>query len=242
MDWHIGCSGFHYKEWKDIFYPENMPADQWFEYYSSKFNTLELNVTFYKFPQLSFLENWYEKSPGDFVFSVKAPRLITHYKKFRDSADLLKDFYSTIRQGLKDRLGAVLFQLPPQTAFNMEILKHIIDSLDLSFENVLEFRHGSWWREDVMKELARNKISFCGMSYPGLPADVIINTDIIYYRFHGIPELYRSAYSEDELDKAADTIMNNKHVKKAYIYFNNTAGEAAIKNAAYMNSLVSMFK
>jgi uncharacterized protein YecE (DUF72 family) len=242
MEWHIGCSGFHYKEWKDVFYPADMPPHLWFEYYSSRFNTLELNVTFYKFPQLSFLENWYQKSPDDFVFSVKAPRLITHYKKFRDSADLLKDFYTTTRQGLKDKLGAVLFQLPPQTAFSSEILKQIIDSLDLSFENVLEFRHGSWWREDVMKELAKSGISFCGMSYPKLPADIVVNTDIVYYRFHGIPELYRSEYSQEELDKAANLIMKNPKLKKVYIYFNNTAGEAAIRNSTYMNSLVSMFK
>ncbi|MEO8403360.1 MAG: DUF72 domain-containing protein [Chitinophagaceae bacterium] len=242
MEWHIGCSGFHYKEWKDVFYPPNMPSNKWFEYYGEKFNTLELNVTFYKFPQLSFLENWYATSPDSFIFSVKVPRLITHYKKFRETEDLLKDFYTTIRQGLKDKLGGVLFQLPPQTAFNTELLEHIIGSLDHSFENVIEFRHGSWWREDVMKRLMQNKISFCGMSYPRLPEDVIINTDIVYYRFHGIPDLYRSEYSLEQLDRVADVILKNKKVKKAYIYFNNTAGEAAIRNANYMNALVSMLK
>jgi uncharacterized protein YecE (DUF72 family) len=240
MEWHIGCSGFHYKEWKDVFYPANMESNKWFEYYGTKFNTLELNVTFYKFPQLSFLENWYATSPERFIFSVKVPRLITHYKKFRETEDLLKDFYTTIREGLKDKLGGVLFQLPPQTAFNTELLEHIIDSLDHSFENVIEFRHGSWWREDVMKTLMQNKISFCGMSYPRLPEDVIINTDIAYYRFHGIPDLYRSEYSQEQLDRVADVILKNKRVKKVYIYFNNTAGDAAIRNANYMNALVSM--
>jgi len=155
---------------------------------------------------------------------------------------LLKDIYSTIRKGLKEKLGGVLFQLPPQIAFSTEVLELIIDSLDYSFENVLEFRHGSWWRADVMRELARHKISFCGMSYPGLPSDVIINTDIVYYRFHGIPKLYHSEYSEEELGKLAETIMKNSKVKKAYIYFNNTASLAAIQNSIYLNSLVGMLK
>src|ERR1700747_49503 len=112
MKWFIGCSGFHYKEWKGIFYPEKLPQRKWFEYYSSRFNTLELNTTFYRFPQLGVLQNWYEKSPADFRFSVKAPRLITHYKQFNDSRQLLADFYGTIREGLQDKLGPVLFQLP----------------------------------------------------------------------------------------------------------------------------------
>ena len=92
MEWQIGCSGFHYKDWKGIFYPDKMPQRQWFEYYSSRFHTLELNVTFYRFPQLPFLENWYAKSPDHFSFAVKVPRLITHYKQFKDSQSLLTDF------------------------------------------------------------------------------------------------------------------------------------------------------
>lgn len=240
MDWQIGCSGFHYKEWKDIFYPAGMQPGKWFEFYSTRYDTLELNVTFYKFPQLSFLENWYGISPADFVFSVKAPRIITHYKKFRDAEELVKDFYRTIREGLKDKLGAVLFQLPPQIAYSTEALQNIIHNLDPSFENVIEFRHGSWWRENVMKELANNKISFCGMSYPRLPEDVIINTDIVYYRFHGIPELYHSEYTKKQLDTTAAIIRENKKVKKAYIYFNNTASLAAINNADYMSKVLGV--
>ena len=105
MKWHIGCSGFHYRDWKEIFYPAGLPQKKWFEYYSSKFDTLELNVTFYRFPQLSFLRNWYEVSPDHFVFTAKAPRLITHYKRFRDCERLLNDFYTTLIAGLDNKLG-----------------------------------------------------------------------------------------------------------------------------------------
>src|SRR5215217_6065644 len=104
MRWHIGCSGFHYKHWKDAFYPQKLPQRLWFDHYSSIFNTVEINVTFYRFPQLSFLQNWYDKSAKDFSFSVKAPRLITHYKKFQECDKLLDDFYNTVQKGLKEKL------------------------------------------------------------------------------------------------------------------------------------------
>src|SRR5436189_4790855 len=112
MQYYIGCSGFHNKDWKKEFYPAGLPQTKWFEYYCTRFNTLELNTTFYRFPRIEFLQKWYQKSPAGFIFSVKAPRLITHYKQFNETTDLLHDFYSTIREGLKEKLGAVLFQLP----------------------------------------------------------------------------------------------------------------------------------
>ena len=114
IDWHIGCSGFYYPDWKLKFYPEGLPQSKWFEYYSSKFNTLELNNTFYRFPQIAALQTWYRRSPASFLFSVKAPRLITHYNKFENSQPLLTDFYTAISAGLKEKLGCVLFQLPKQ--------------------------------------------------------------------------------------------------------------------------------
>lgn len=239
MHWYTGCSGFHYKEWKGLFYPEKLPQRQWFEYYSSRFHTLELNVSFYRFPQLSFLQNWYDKSPGNFLFSVKAPRLITHYKQFKDTAQLLEDFYTIIRTGLRNKLGAVLFQLPPQHSFNEEKLQHIIKSVDKSFENVIEFRHASWWQKEVIAELGRHQITFCGLSYPGLSDEAIVNTPVVYYRFHGVPHLYHSSYPEIEMDQVAETINKKEKVKKVYLYFNNTADGAAIQNALYMEKFIS---
>src|SRR3982750_2937983 len=120
MKWWIGCSGFHYKHWKDIFYPQGLPQTKWFEFYCQHFNTLELNVTFYRFPRLSFLETWYKKSPKEFRFSVKAPRLITHFKQFHDSERFISDFYNVVKEGLKDKLGCTLFQLPPRSAYKEE--------------------------------------------------------------------------------------------------------------------------
>ena len=106
---HIGCSGFYYRDWKAIFYPEKLPQTKWFEYYSQHFNTLEINSSFYKFPTEKSLKKWYDTSPADFKFSLKVPRLITHYKKFFDCESLLTDFYTSIQSGLQEKSGCVLF-------------------------------------------------------------------------------------------------------------------------------------
>lgn len=234
ITWHIGCSGFHYKEWKEEFYPRNIPQRKWFEYYCTYFNTLELNVTFYRFPQVAFLENWYQKSPEHFTFSIKAPRLITHYKKFNDTQQLLDDFYNTAREGLKDKLGPVLFQFPAQVKYEEALLQQIIEQLDSSFINVLEFRDAGWWRQNVYDHLAKHKIIFCGMSHPSLPDEAVVNTGTAYYRFHGVPKLYYSGYSTNFLDHVSRQIQSQPSVKTAYLYFNNTAALAAIHNAIYL--------
>lgn len=92
-EWRIGCSGYYNRIWKGSFYPEDLPMTKWFDYYAEKFNSLELNTTFYHFPTPEILKKWYDTSPSGYKFSVKAPRLITHYKKFKDCKRLLNDFY-----------------------------------------------------------------------------------------------------------------------------------------------------
>lgn len=231
INWRIGCSGFHYKEWKGIFYPDSLPQKEWFKYYSQKFNTLELNVTFYRFPVLKSLETWYNISPGNFSFAVKVPRLITHYKKFTDCSRLIDDFYTLITKGLKEKLGPVLFQLPPKYNYTNERFDLIIKSMYKEFKNVIEFRDSTWWTTKVFKRLQKEKLIFCGIDYPGLPNNAIITSKDVYYRFHGKPRLYYSAYKKEELKSIADSILANKSITDAHIFFNNTATRAAIKNA-----------
>ncbi|WP_207511388.1 DUF72 domain-containing protein [Longitalea luteola] len=239
LQWHIGSSGFHYKEWKEVFYPKGVPQRLWLDYYCQHFNTIELNVTFYRFPQLSFLVNWYQKTPAHFSFAVKAPRLITHYKKFHDCKLLLDDFYNTIQKGLQEKLGCVLFQLPAQLAYSEELLQKIVQQLSPSFINVVEFRHVSWWQPQVYEALSRHRICFCSISHPTLPDEVINNTDVIYYRFHGVPDLYYSAYDESFLQQVITAIQTAKQAKQAFVYFNNTAATSAIYNARFVQQLVS---
>jgi uncharacterized protein YecE (DUF72 family) len=239
MKWWIGCSGFYYKHWKEIFYPQGLPQKRWFEFYCEHFNTLELNVTFYRFPQLSFLESWHDRSPEIFKFAVKAPRGITHFKQFHGTEKLISEFYEVVKEGLKKKLGCVLFQLPPRIGYDPERLERIINSLDPQFHNVLEFRHPSWWNAEVYRQLAKNKISFSGMSHPTLPDEVIQNTPIVYYRLHGVHELYKSPYTMKELRRVVNDIAVSPRVKHAFIYFNNDIGGNAIKNAKEMKTLVT---
>jgi len=238
MQHFIGCSGFHNKDWKEVFYPKGLPQKKWFEFYSTQFNTLELNVTFYRFPQLKVLEGWYERSPADFFFAIKVPRLITHFKKFNDTDRMLADFYTTARNGLKEKLGPVLFQLPAQSIYSEDLLERIMASVDESFINVVEFRHESWWKKNVYDRLAEKKIVFCSTSYPKLPDAVVANSPTIYYRYHGIPKLYYSEYGEDMIQKTARTIKKSPGISSAYIFFNNTATMAAINNARQLKRVI----
>ena len=240
--WWIGCSGFHYKHWKGIFYPEKLAQSKWFDYYNHRFKTLELNVTFYRFPRLSFLEPWYNNSPETYSFSVKAPRAITHYKKFKSAKQFLDDFYGTIREGLKGKLGCVLFQIPPRMAYKEEKLEQIIEALDPAFTNVVEFRNETWWTAHVYHKLAQHNITFCGMSHPELPDDVVKNTKTVYYRFHGVPHLYQSKYEITILQRISNEIEGNTGVKEAFIYFNNDIDGSAITNAIEMNEYIEGYE
>ncbi len=234
--WWIGCSGFSYKHWNDTFY-KGIPQRKWFEYYCENFNTVELNVTFYRVPNLSVFQGWYARSPADFRFTVKAPRLITHYRKFKNAKNDIHNFYNIISTGLQEKLGSVLFQLHPGIQYSEENLEFIVNGVDNSYTNVIEFRHSSWWRDEVYKVLKGHKITFCGISYPGLPADVHKTASSIYYRFHGVPKLYLSSYNEETLNQINKTIKAYRGIKNVYAYFNNDIEVAAIQNAKYLMTL-----
>ncbi|OON69777.1 DUF72 domain-containing protein [Hymenobacter sp. CRA2] len=242
--YHIGCSGFHFRDWKGVFYPPELPPRKWFEYYCTQFNALELNVTFYRMPELSAFESWYAQSPAHFRFAVKAPRIVTHYKKFNaEAAPVLADFYGIVREGLRDKLGPVLFQLPPKAAYTEELLGRILEHLDPAYQNVLEFRHPSWWDGEVFRTLSRHDISFCGQSHPmPLPDEVISTGKLLYYRLHGVPELYKSSYSPAFLQQLADDVRAAPSVQEAYVFFNNGIGGVGALNAQQMQGLMQKEK
>lgn len=231
INWNIGCSGFHYKHWKGTFYPEDLPARKWFDYYCQHFNTLELNVTFYRFPQLAVLQTWYNNSPESFRFAVKAPRAITHFKKFLNSKDMLYDFYRVANEGLKEKIGCFLFQLPPNYTYSDERLERLIANLDPAAANVVEFRHPSWWDKQVYNVLAEHNIAFCGMSHPALPRDIVCNTDLLYYRMHGEGQLYASNYTDEQLAALVNNIKSGCKPREVFIYFNNDIHTYAVGNA-----------
>lgn len=228
---HIGCSSYYNYQWTDIFYPKDIGRNKWFEYYCEHFTTYELNGTFYKFPTVKSLETWYRKAPAGFMFSLKVPKVITHIKRLTDCESELAQFYDVCRDGLSDKLGCVLFQLPPSFSYTEERFQLVLNAVNPDFKNVVEFRHESWWRQEVYDTLAKSNITFCSVNYPKLPTEVIATNELAYYRFHGNPRLFYSEYKDEELRAVFDQLMGNKQISKAFIYFNNTASTAAILNA-----------
>ena len=122
------------------------------------------------------------------------------------------------------------------------MLDHIIENMDPSFTNVIEFRSNGWWKQRVYNKLRKNKIHFCSISYPGLNEKVIQATPLVYYRFHGIPRLYRSCYKKDVVINVADQISGNKQTTEAFIYFNNTWGTGALRNARQLLTYCNLIK
>ena len=238
MDWRVGCSGYSYKEWKELFYPPGLPQKEWFSYYCQFYKSIEINASFYKLPSIKSLNRWYEESSADFLFSMKAPRLITHYKQLVDCQTLVEEFCTLLQEGLKDKLGIVLMQFPPFFEFTFQRLDLLLDLAKNNVTFALEFRHASWWREDIFLAMKKEGMIFCGQSFPGnLPNDVIANNDTLYYRFHGVPVLYKSLYNDLQLSEVKNTIGQQAEIKRAFVFFNNTWGSAALKNSATFKSL-----
>jgi uncharacterized protein YecE (DUF72 family) len=234
----IGCSSYYNGYWKEAFYPTDLPRANWFDYYCRYFNTYEINGTFYKFPTLKTFQDWFNKTPHDFLFSVKAPKLITHIKQFADCDELLEDFYSKCNEGLQHKLACILFQFPPSYQYSAEKLEHIISKLNLKFKNVLEFRHGSWWIPEVWNKLSNYNITFCSVSHPKLPETIFTESPLVYVRLHGKTKMFYSDYSTEELTQLTQSILNEKSIENAFVYFNNTASTAGILNALEMKKLI----
>ena len=233
---HTGCSSYNNGYWKGIFYPEDLPRSQWFEYYCRHFGTYELNASFYRFPTVKSLQGWYNKTPEDFKFSVKAPKLITHTKLFTDCRQETDEFYSICHKGLGQKLSCILFQLPPSLEYTPHHLALIINYMNPDFCNVIEFRNETWWRDEVYNALRENNITFCNVSYPKLPTTLVQTAKLGYFRLHGVPRLFYSDYNDDEINQLYEAIKA-RDLKDVYVYFNNTAGKAGIGNAIEMDRL-----
>lgn len=226
----IGCSAYNNRYWKGVFYPEGLPATKWFDYYCKHFDNYEMNGTFYRFPTLKTMENWYGKAPEGFLFSVKAPKEITHIRKMIGCSDRIAEFYETCSKGLREKLGYVLFQFPPGYDFSEEKLNHVIAAIDKNFKNVVEFRHVTWWNPQVWETLSANNIVFCSVSYPNLPETIFTDFPSVYVRLHGVPKLFYSVYGPLKLKQLKDAISNDT-AKDVTVFFNNTASTAGIEDA-----------
>ena len=234
----IGCSGFSNKDWKGFFYPDTLTAKDYLSYYAEHFNAVEINSTFYRKPTLKTLESWYAQTPDDFLFFIKIPQTITHINQLKNSKLEIAEFCNHMKYGLKAKLAGFLFQFSPSFVYNKENIRRIEVGLDQRFVNVVEFRHKSWWDAEVYEALADKNIIFSGVSIPKDISDEMIlnNPTHLYYRLHGKPVLFKSEYTEEELQTLSNCLL--KSGRTAFIFFNNTWGTAAIKNALFMKGLM----
>ena len=197
-EYFIGTSGWHYEDWKGLFYPNDLPRSRWLEFYSRYFPTVELNNSFYRLPSEKAFTNWRESVGDGFIFAVKASRFITHVKRLKDTEEPLHNFIQRANF-LGGKLGPVLYQLPPNMKRNDDRLIAFLKVLPDSYRHVMEFRHESWFDEAVFQNLRNCGAGWCIFDMPDLTSPVVATADFAYVRFHGNVSLYSSSYSDKQL-------------------------------------------
>jgi uncharacterized protein YecE (DUF72 family) len=231
LKYYIGTSGWVYPHWRDVFYPPKLAQSKWLEFYTRHFPTVELNSSFYHLPTEKAFSNWRDTSPQGFVYAVKVSRFITHIKRLKDVEEPVATFLDRARH-LEEKLGPLLYQLPPNMHRNDERLDHFLSLLPKGLRHVVEFRHESWLDEGVFDILRKHNVGFCVFDMPDLPCPLLATADFAYIRFHGSTGLYWSCYSDEELEHWAQKIPAlAKDLDAVYIYFNNDAQGFAIRNA-----------
>lgn len=233
----VGCSGWFYWHWRGGFYPPESQPAAWFAHYAARFDTVELNAPFYSWPTLATVRTWLRQCAGrPFVYTVKVSELITHTRRFEGTDDLVRDF-GLIADLLGPHMGCLLFQLPPSFRYSPEALEAIARQLDPRRRNVVEFRHPSWWRDEVYAAFRRAGIVFCSCSAPRLPNELIRTADEVYIRFHGSAAWYSHDYSAEELAAWADRVRASRP-SRVWAYFNNDRDANAVRNATEFRRLL----
>jgi uncharacterized protein YecE (DUF72 family) len=242
-EYYIGCSGFYYQDWVGKFYPEGTYSRKMLPYYAGKFNTVEVNATFYRFPTKMMVRSFVERTPPSFLFSIKANRLITHFRRLADVAVPFKRFYSLLSPlREKGKLGSILFQLPESFTADVPLLSDFLEVLPSGeFDITFEFRHKSWGQPAVLSLLKEKNADFAAISAPDITPFTTAIASHKYFRFHGETRMYQYDYSEDELKGWARIIRRlGKKAGRVYCYFNNDPEACAPKNAAFLCKLLKV--
>jgi uncharacterized protein YecE (DUF72 family) len=247
MKYLIGTSTWSQKDWVGNFYPPNTKPSDFLLEYSKRFPTVEIDSTFYAIPRASVVESWYEKTPPDFVFSAKIPKIITHEQLLRESSDTLRVFLNTI-SGLKEKLGALLIQLPPDfaaTLESVEVMKTFLHSLPTSeFRFALEVRHASWLKEKFFDRLRLTGVALTLTDLPVMTGIQVRTASFMYVRWLGDRRLLSEPFTKLEIDKTADMRAWAKRLRQQegdllFGYFNNHYAGHSPSSVAIFNSLLS---
>jgi uncharacterized protein YecE (DUF72 family) len=227
-----------YRHWKGGFYPAELPQKRWFEHYAREFETVEINASFYRVPLASTFDGWRAKAPRGFRYAVKANRFLTHMKKLLGCEQPLAEFIALARR-LGPTLGPILFQLPPSLHKDLERLTAFLEQLPDELEHVVEFRHASWYDEEVLALLDRHGAGFVAHDLVGLTSPRWASGRTAYVRFHGTGGKYHGRYSDEAMAGWAQWLREQRASgRSAWAYFNNDIHGHAIDDARTLKRLV----
>ncbi len=226
----IGTSGYGYKEWKGLFYPEKLPSKEMLRFYSERLNTVEINNTFYRMPTRSVLASWAEQVPGDFIFAIKAPQVITHLKQLRNVGEETEYLFRSLSV-LDRKLGPVLFQFPKSFRADRQALRDFLDLVPDKVSCAFEFRSPSWRDLQILALLRERGCSLCTADIDESPADEIINTAP-----WGYLRLRRSDYTDADLSQWLKRILSQKW-ERAFVFFKHEEEARGVEMAMHFRRL-----
>lgn len=227
---YIGTSGWVYKEWANDFYHGLKPREH-FQHYVTQFPTVEINATFYRTPNLKMVHGWRNKAPDGFIFAAKGSRYITHIKRLSHLEGSVNRFVRRIAP-MKEKLGPLLWQLPPSFKKNLPRLETFLKQLSQKLSHAIEFRHPDWVADETFALLRKYNVASVGISSMRMPMNFSVTSDFIYIRFHGLDGGARHDYTREELEPWANHIRGQAETgKKVFVYFNNDLNVRAPNNA-----------
>lgn len=225
----VGTSGFQYRHWHGILYPEGLPLPRWLARYAEAFATVELNATFYRLPSPAAVDRWRDGTPAGFVFAVKGSRYLTHVKRLREARPGIQRFFEPVLR-FGPKLGPVLWQLPPQQGADLDRLEAFLRCLPREARHAFEFRNETWYVDAVCAVLDRHGVAFCEHDLldvrPPRPCG-----GFRYLRFHGALARYTGRYGREVLRPWAEDLRRWRREGDAYVYFNNDLGGWAVSDA-----------
>ena len=235
----VGTSGWIYKEWAGTFYPKKMPKHGQLAFYAGRFDTVELNASFYRLPTENAARNWKNGVPENFIFAVKGSRFITHMKKLNIEPASMAIFFERIRP-MAEKTGPILWQLPPQLPLDLPRLRRFIRGLPKRYRHAFEFRHPSWYVPETFDVLRRHRMAHVGVSSMLMPPATEVTSDFVYVRFHGLEGGARHDYTSAELmpwvSKCRRWLADGLTV---WAYFNNDLNTRAPDNAIMFRELAT---
>jgi uncharacterized protein YecE (DUF72 family) len=239
----IGCSGWNYAHWRNgVFYPPRLASRNWLRFYVQHYDTVEINMTFYRLPKVEIVRRWVEETPKDFVFSVKVSRYITHIKKLLDVQEHLPLLYDRIEPLLDSpKLGPLLWQLPPTFRCDLDRLAGALEHLHDGLRHAFEFRHPSWFREETYTLLREHNVALVIGDRPQVNHFQTheLTADFTFVRFHGGTRGRNGNYSHSEIEEWAERLDRWSQEVDVFAYYNNDWEGYAIENASYLKRVLA---